>query len=100
MALTDIVFDPTETGLFELPITGATYTITGQVLDGAAAPISGAVVKAFRTGNDRYVGEATSNSTGYYVINTGYFEHHYVVAYLDSTTDQAGASVNTIMPTP
>ncbi len=100
MALTDIVFDPTETGLFELPITGANYTITGRVLDGASAPISGAVVKAFRTGNDRFVAQTTSNSTGYYVINTGYFENHYVVAYLDAVTDKAGVSINTIMPTP
>lgn len=100
MALDDIVFDPTETGLFEIPIVGNTYTLTGQIVDAGSSPVSGAIVKAFLTGNDRFIGQATSNSTGGYSISTGYFQNHYIVAYLDSTTDLAGTTVNNLMPTP
>lgn len=100
MAVTDIVFDPTEAGLFELPIIGSTYTLSGQIVDAGSTPVSGAVVKAFVTSNDKFVAQATSNSTGYYTITTPYFVNHYIVAYLDTTTDLAGTTVNNLMPTP
>jgi hypothetical protein len=52
------------------------------------------------TSNDTYVGQAVSDSAGYYELGTPYSgQAHYVVAYLPGSPDVSGTSVNTLIPT-
>ena len=73
--------------------------ITGQCLDGNGAPLAGAVVKGFRTSDNLYVGQTTSDSNGNYSFGSPYVGvNHYLEAYLPGSPDIAGTTVNTLIP--
>jgi hypothetical protein len=78
---------------------GTQKFIKGTVTDASDVPIAGAVVKAYLTATDLEVGSDTSGVDGTYEVGTPYTGAHYCVAYLDTVTDQTGATVNTLIPT-
>jgi hypothetical protein len=72
----------------------------GTCRDANGAAISGAVVTSFRTSDCAEGGSTTTNSDGTYSCPTPYLGvAHFLVAYLDTTTDLAGTSINTLIPT-
>jgi hypothetical protein len=74
------------------------YSIRGQVLNDASAPVSGATILAFLTSTNAFVGSATSDVYGNYVIATPFtVAQHYVVAFNGSIAQ--GATVNTLTAT-
>lgn len=73
--------------------------IMGQCKDDAGNALGGAVVQGFLTANDAFVSEATCDDKGYYELATPYpGQAHYLVAYY-ATTNLAGTTVNTLIPT-
>jgi len=79
----------------------STKYIMGQCKNSVGTPLGGCVVQGFRTRDDMYIGETTSNDQGLYELacpNTP-TDQHYLVAYYDSATDLAGTTVNTLVPT-
>lgn len=75
--------------------------IKGTVVDSSDVPQSGAIVQAFVTSNDRYVGEVQSREDGSYDLGVETLEgvQHYLVAYKPGSPDQAGTTVNTLTST-
>lgn len=74
--------------------------IKGLCVDTTDAPLSGAVVHAFRTSDDAFAGyEVESRTDGSYDLATNFpGVAHYVVAYLPGSPDRAGTTVNTLIP--
>ena len=76
------------------------HFIKGQVLDGNGTPQTGVAILGFRTSDNLYVGRTTSDSNGTYMLATPYpGVAHFVIAYLDGAPDQAGTTVNDLIPT-
>lgn len=76
------------------------YYLKGQVVNASDVPQTGVVVKGFRTSDDLFVGQTTSDSSGNYMLATPYSGvSHYIVAYLDTATDLVGTTVNNLTPT-
>lgn len=74
--------------------------IMGTTKDSVGGTVSGAVVQVFRTSDDLYVGETTSDSNGRYEAGTPHAGlQHYLVAYRAGAPDIAGTTVNTLTPT-
>lgn len=74
--------------------------ILGRVKDAGGNGIPGVVVQAFRTSDDLFVEEVTTDNSGYYCVGTPYEGvAHYLVAYEDSGSDRMGTTVNTLIPT-
>lgn len=71
-------------------ITGTTRTHTGVSL-------SGVTVKAYLTSDDTLVATTTSDTNGFYNINTPAFGPYYLVAYKDGEPDLSGTTVNTLL---
>jgi hypothetical protein len=74
--------------------------IKGLCVDTNDAPLSGAVLQAFRTSDDAFGGyEVQSLTDGSYDLATNFpGVAHYVVAYLTGSPDRAGTTVNTLVP--
>lgn len=74
--------------------------IMGQCVDSGGTAVPGAVVQGFRTSDDLFVRQTACDDKGNYELGTEYpGVAHYLVAYLDTTTDLAGTTVNTLTPT-
>jgi hypothetical protein len=75
--------------------------IMGQVLNASSVPISGAIVRGFRTSDNLYIGQTVSGTDGRYGLSCPNTPNdaHYLVAYVDAATDLTGATVNTLVPT-
>ncbi len=79
---------------------GSMKYIMGQCVDENGTPVPGAVVQGFRTSDDLFVREVACDDKGNYELGTEYpGVAHYLVAYLDTATDLAGTTVNTLTPT-
>lgn len=74
--------------------------IKGLCVDTSDAPLSGAILHAFRTSDDAFGGyEVESRTDGSYDLATNFpGVAHYVVAYLAGSPDRAGTTVNTLVP--
>ena len=75
--------------------------IKGITKNSSGGAISGAIVQAFVTADDRYVGECQSREDGSYdcPTSTQAGTQHYLVAYKAGSPDTAGTTVNTLTPT-
>lgn len=74
--------------------------ISGQCVDSGGTAVPGAVVQGFRTSDDLFVRETACDDKGNYELGTEYpGVAHFLVAYLDTATDLAGTTVNTLVPT-
>lgn len=75
--------------------------IKGTVVDASDVPQSGAIVQAFVTSDDRYVGEVQSRQDGSYDLGVETLPgvQHYLVAYKPGSPDVAGTTVNTLTST-
>jgi hypothetical protein len=76
---------------FEYP-----YQIIGITYDASANPLPNCDVQLFRTADDSYVSQYTSDANGYYAIPASNLFSHYLVAYLAGSPDVAGTTVNTL----
>ncbi len=79
----------------------STKMIMGRCLNSVGSPVGGAVVKGFRTSDHLYVGQTVSDGLGYYELacpNTPN-NAHFLTAYVDSSPDLGGRSVDTLIPT-
>lgn len=73
---------------------------TGTCRDINGNTVSGAVLTAFRTSDNAVGGTTVADSNGVYQLGTIFpGVAHYIVAYLDTTTDLVGTTVNTLIPT-
>lgn len=78
------------------PLAQKNPTITGVTRDSSGFPLGTCAVRCFRTADDRFMAETTSDGSGNFTIfatGTGPF---YLVAYKAGTTDVAGTTVNTL----
>lgn len=75
--------------------------IRGTCLDNVGSPVANAIVQAFVTSTDAYVGEVQANNDGTYTLGVETLAgvQHYLVAYKPGSPDIAGTSVNTITST-
>jgi hypothetical protein len=73
----------------------------GQCKDGIGNPIGGAVVAGFITATNECVGVTATDDQGRYELGCPKSpgDQHYLVAYVDSSPDLAGTTVNTLVPT-
>lgn len=72
--------------------------IIGTSRDSIGSPLGSCRIEAFLTAGDVPAGTCTSDSGGYFVCCTPYPGAHYIVAYKAGSPDQAGTTVNTIIP--
>lgn len=73
--------------------------IRGTTRDSSGNPLGNCIVQGFRTSDDLYVGEVTSDSAGYFELPTPYSgTNHYLLAYKAGSPDIAGSTVNTLQP--
>lgn len=72
--------------------------IIGTTRDGAGAVLGSCIVQGFRTSDDLFAGEMTSDTAGYFEFCTSMTENHYLVAYKAGSPDVAGTTVNTLAP--
>lgn len=74
--------------------------IMGRVKDANGNAIAGAVVKGYRTSDDKLANTITADNLGNYQIGTVYpGVNHYCVAYTAGAPDRVGTTVNTLVPT-
>lgn len=75
--------------------------IKGQTVDSTGAVAASSIVQAFRTSDDAFAGEVTSNNEdGTFSVPTPYAGvNHYLVAYKPGAPDIGGTTVNTLTPT-
>lgn len=79
------------------PFDAVTRYITGVTRDSAGAALGSCTVQMFRTSDDAYMGETTSDGSGNYtLVSPGNF-NLYLVAYKAGATDVAGTTVNTLL---
>lgn len=73
--------------------------IIGTTRDSTGTPLSSCIVQIFRTSDDLFVGQCTSDGAGYFEALTPYSGvAHYLVCYKAGSPDIAGTSVNTLIP--
>ena len=78
---------------------GSYLKIRGTTRDGTGNPLGSVIVQVFRTSDDRYVSQCTSDGGGYYEACTPYPSvNHYLVCYKAGAPAVAGTSVNTLQP--
>jgi hypothetical protein len=87
-------FQSGETPSFEYP-----YSITGVTKDSNGAALATAIVRLYRTADDSYVHQTTSDANGNYVIPASQNLQHYCNAYKAGSPDVAGTTVNTLVGT-
>lgn len=78
------------------PFDAVTRYITGVTKDSAGAALGSCTVQMFRTSDDAYMGETTSDGSGNYtLVSPGNF-NLYLVAYKAGATDVAGTTKNNL----
>jgi hypothetical protein len=101
--------DNTTTGKYGIVDRGYGYDDTGNASrlklrgttrDQYGNPLGSCVVQAYVTATDTFVGQTTSDASGYYELPTQYSSstQHYLVCYLAGSPDVSGTSVNTLTP--
>jgi hypothetical protein len=75
--------------------------LLGTCVDASDVAVANAIVQAFRTSDDLYLGEVQANTDGTYGvgIQVAAGTPCYLVAYKPGTPDIAGTTVNTLTPT-
>lgn len=82
------------------PVLAYPYQITGITYDSTGVALPSCKVQIYRTADDSYVSDTTSDATtGYYAIPASNVFTHYLVAYLVGSPDVAGTTVNTLTGT-
>lgn len=79
-----------------VPLANSNPVITGITRDSAGNPLGTCVVQCFRTADDYFIAQTTSDSSGAFAVvatGTGPF---YLVAYKAGSPDVAGTTVNTL----
>lgn len=76
-----------------------TATVSGVTKDSTGAALASVTVQLFRTVDDAYIGETTSNGSGVYSIASVVSGPFYIVAYKAGAPDVAGTTVNTLVGT-
>lgn len=75
-------------------------TISGVTKDSGGSALGGCVVQLFRTDNDQFIAEVTSEATtGAYSFSVANDATYYLVAYKAGSPDVSGTTVNTIVGT-
>lgn len=73
--------------------------IIGTTRDAGGVALGTCVVKGYRTVNDQFLRQLTSDAAGYFEFCSEYSaENHYLVAYKTGTPDVEGTTVNTLVP--
>jgi hypothetical protein len=75
--------------------------LRGTCKDSVGTPVANAIVQAFVTATDAFVGEVQGNNDGTYMLGVEQAKTtpHYLVAYKAGSPDIAGTTVNTLLPT-
>jgi len=75
--------------------------IRGTCVDASDVPVASAIVQAFRTSDDEFMGEAQAYIDGTYIVPVASVAgvQHYLVAYKAGSPDIAGTTVNTLTST-
>ena len=75
--------------------------LRGTCVDASDVPVANAIVQAYRTADDAYLGEVQANNDGTYGvgIEVAAGTPCYLVAYKPGSPDTAGTTVNTLTPT-
>jgi hypothetical protein len=72
--------------------------ITGTARDAYGAPLSGALVKIFRTSDNSFIEQVIADSVGNFAASTPYYpDTHYLVLYKAGSPDVFGSTVNTLV---
>lgn len=73
----------------------------GTCVDASDVPVAFAIVQAFRTSDDAFMGEAQGYQDGTYIVPVASLAgvQHYLVAYKPGAPDIAGTTVNTLTNT-
>ena len=70
----------------------------GITRDQYGAPVGSCVVQLFRTSDDLFIMEVTSDSSGNFLLQSWYSpDTHYIVAYKAGSPDIFGTTVNTLV---
>lgn len=70
----------------------------GVTRDQYGAPVGGCVVQLFRTSDDLFIMEQTSDTSGNFLLQSWYSpDTHYIVAYKAGSPDIFGTTVNTLV---
>lgn len=70
----------------------------GVTRDQYGAPLGSCVVQLFRTADDLFIMETTSDASGNFLLQSWYTpDTHYIVAYKAGSTDVFGTTVNTLV---
>lgn len=85
-------FQSGESPVFEYP-----YSITGVTRDSNGTALGSCRVGLFRTMDDSFVHQVTSDASGNYAIPASNLLQHYLVFYKTGSPDVAGSSVNTLI---
>src|SRR5258706_13707919 len=79
------------------PVFTYPYSIAGITKDASGNALGNCMVQIFRTADDSYVSQVTSDANGNYNIPASNLFQHYLVAYLAGSPDVAGTTVNTLL---
>lgn len=76
------------------------FTITGVTRDSTTAALGGCIVQLFRTGDDSFVAQTTSDGSGNYSFTVSdNSSTYFVTAYKAGAPDVFGTTVNTLTAT-
>lgn len=98
IALDVSMLDGVQWGPFD-PVGGISARVgfVGISRDQYGSPLGGCVVQLFRTSDDLFIMETTSDSAGNFTLFSWYTpDQHYIVAYKAGSPDVAGTTVNTL----
>jgi len=72
--------------------------LTGTTRDNTGAVLGSCMVLGFRSSDEAFEGQMTSDTAGYFEFPCQYTTAHYLVAYKPDGPDVAGTTVNTLIP--
>ena len=93
------ILDEETWGFFE-PVGGESSRVgfVGITRDQYGTPVGSCVVQLFRTSDDRFIMEVTSDASGNFLLQSWYTpDTHYIVAYKAGSPDIFGTTVNTLV---
>ena len=77
----------------------STLKIRGTTQDSSGNPLGSCQVQVFRTSDDLFVSECTSDAGGYFEAPSQYpGVAHYITCYKAGSPDVTGSSINTLIP--
>jgi hypothetical protein len=75
------------------------YVLVGTTRDSNGNSLANCIVMGYVTSTDQFVGQVTSDASGYFSLPTQYGAvNHYLVAYKAGSPDVAGTSSNQLVP--